>query len=105
MEPLIDLENLRQRRRLVKLVNKNSVDVKNNIPDEVLQWCIDTLGTQRKYHPIYEAMDGWMDHFEGSWAVDFGKRNFWFESPVLRTTFILRWHGELALETIKDESI
>ena len=61
---------------------------------DLIEWCSDNCGERRLYHPLYEAMEGWMDYFDGDWAYDDigdDSISFWFSSKKHQAMFALRW--------------
>lgn len=57
----------------------------------MIEWCIKNVGKERPYHPIHEAEEGWMDYFEGEWALDRTEMNFWFLDARMLSAFMLCW--------------
>lgn len=89
-------------RRLIARVRSQCVEVDPSIKPmdlkDLVIWCRENIGEPRPHHPIFEAEDGWMDYFEGCWAVDYlvnhdGRdvHSFWFEYDRDRTLFKLTW--------------
>ena len=62
---------------------------------EMKAWCLENVGEQRPHHPLGEAEEGWLDYFDGAWAVDYDRNGtgwlFWFEKKADRTLFRLKW--------------
>lgn len=100
-DPLINYEtiSLVRRQRICKLVNDNSVILKcsRDALNDTIEWCIENVGKERPYHPIHEAQGGWIDYFEGHWAVDRTERNFWFFDARMLSAFMLRWSNEYVM--------
>lgn len=63
--------------------------------EEMVAWCKDNMGEQRPHHPIGEAEEGWLDYFDGDWAVTYDPNStgwlFWFEKKADRMLFQLTW--------------
>jgi hypothetical protein len=62
----------------------------------MIGWCAEHAGEQRPWHPMGEAEQGWLDYFDGDWAVDHDYHDedyhsFWFASKNVRTMFSLIW--------------
>lgn len=101
-DPLIDYEVIApdRRKRMRKLVNDNSVKVRcdRDSLKEMIEWCDENIGEERPYHPIHEADEGWMDYFEGEWALDRTEKNFWFFNARMLSAFMLRWSADYVME-------
>jgi hypothetical protein len=91
-----------RRKRLTKLITDNCVvmDLRsvNNDVGLCIEWCIERFGPCRSHHPLREAQEGWIDFFEGHWAVTYGvpeysteKWLFWFEKDSDLIEFKLAW--------------
>jgi len=89
-------------RRLIKYVKSQSVnfDRRKNDILAAKKWCLENVGEQRSQHPIWEAAEGWLDFFEGDWAVDSyyylepnqnNIASFWFSRTEDRVQFQLIW--------------
>jgi hypothetical protein len=83
--------------RLARYVISTEVYFKQgNYPDIDKQWMLDNIGEQRHSHPYHEAEEGWIDYFEGEWAVDFtigGYNFYWFANKKLTAIFVLMYSG------------
>lgn len=93
-EPLVEYATSREQiLHLRKYVNRNSisVDADKETLIRMVEWCELNAGDERPYHPIHEADEGWMDYFEGEWALDRVEKNFWFYNPKILSAFMLRW--------------
>ena len=63
---------------------------------EMRKWCRERFDEDRPHSILSEAMEGWLDYFEGDWSDfpnDFnsGQYLFWFARPGDRTLFTLTW--------------
>lgn len=98
-------DDMGRRDRLVASVRRHCVDLPLflDIPSmgAMLAWCTDHIGPRRPHHPISEAESGWLDYFEGDWAVerlvdDHGDNvvSFWFARLEDQTLFKLAWLGD-----------
>lgn len=90
-----------RKRLLIALIQSQNVNMdaryhKTNLT-EVIKWCKFRFGTMRPHHPIFEAEDGWLDYFEGNWAMSFKPDGpgtvwmFWFEKQEDLVEFKLCW--------------
>lgn len=83
---------------LVDWVNRHSVSVpfeKSHLLEQMKTWCLEHVGEERPHHPIWEAIEGWIDYFDGEWAfnnevVEEGF-SFWFERTRDQVQFQLTW--------------
>ena len=83
---------------LVDWVNRHSVSVpfeKCHLLAQMKTWCEEHIGEERPYHPIWEAIEGWIDYFDGDWAfnnevVEEGF-SFWFAKTRDQVRFQLTW--------------
>ena len=55
---------------LIKLIKSQCVELAdgNNYHDAI-KWCEANIGEQRLFHPLNEAEEGYIDYFEGEWAI------------------------------------
>ena len=84
------------RQDLIDWVNSHCVLVEEDRFEQLPHmhtWCEHMVGEQRLHHPIWEAMQGWIDYVEGDWACT-GWRNrvsFWFARKSDAMAFELAW--------------
>lgn len=83
---------------LVRLILAQSVPIprsKANLLEDMKSWCLENVGEMRHYHPLTEAEEGWIDYFDGDWAVDYDRHrtgwSFWFAKKDHRVLFQLTW--------------
>jgi hypothetical protein len=83
---------------LVQLILAQSVPIpreKQSRIWEMKAWCGEKIGEMRPYHPLQEAQEGWLDYFDGDWAVDYNPHDtgwlFWFARKSDRVLFQLTW--------------
>lgn len=93
--------------RLIKKIWSECVQVPHDAAigtrlGDMIEWCVLNVGERRPNHPIHEAYEGWMDYFDGLWAVDYlmidnlrgesrGHHSFWFARGKDKTLFSLIW--------------
>lgn len=90
--------NRDRRNELVSIIMSQSVVVDRSrmtLMEDMKSWCRENVGEQRPHHPIGEAEAGWLDYFDGEWAVTYDPNGtgwlFWFEKKAHRTLFQLTW--------------
>ena len=84
---------------LIRYVLRKTVaipDEKMSQIDEMRRWCRDRFGEERPGSILFEAMEGWLDYFDGEWSDfsnDFESDDylFWFERDQDRMLFALTW--------------
>jgi hypothetical protein len=85
---------------MVRWVDQSSVYVLRTRDDVgmdiLMSWCESNAGEQRAHHPMSEAEQGWMDFFEGDWAVEIDEADpdywsFWFANKSVRVLFNMVW--------------
>ena len=83
---------------LVALIEAQCVSVRRSRMHELenmKRWCIDRIGEMRPFHPLGEAREGWLDYFDGDWAVTYDPNGtgwlFWFAKRDDRTLFQITW--------------
>ena len=59
-------------------------------------WCRERVGVDRPGSLLMEAMEGWLDYFDGNWGdfpndLDTDQYLFWFARTDDRTLFTLTW--------------
>jgi hypothetical protein len=59
-------------------------------------WCRERFGDDRPGSILFEAMEGWLDYFDGDWGdfpneLDSDQYLFWFSNSSDRTLFTLTW--------------
>lgn len=90
--------NQGRRNDLVSIIMSQSVVVdrsRMSLLDDMKAWCRENVGEQRPYHPLGEAEEGWLDYFDGEWAITHDPNStgwiFWFGKKADRTLFQLTW--------------
>jgi hypothetical protein len=84
---------------LIRYVLRNCVRIpeeKMQVLGEMKAWCMQHVGDERPGSILMEAMEGWLDYFDGEWcdlADEFsaGDYLFWFEKTKDRVLFTLTW--------------
>ncbi len=63
----------------------------------VREWMLENIGEQRPYHPYMEALEGYIDYFDGDWAAEPSCLNelnyYWFASKTGAVKFRLMYGG------------
>ena len=64
--------------------------------DEMKSWCNAHVGDERPGSILFEAMEGWLDYFDGEWShfpneLEPGGYLFWFGREQDRVLFSLTW--------------
>ncbi len=62
----------------------------------ITSWCEERFGEERPGSILSEAMEGWLDYFDGDWCglfdeLDRSKYLFWFFRKEDRALFTLTW--------------
>ena len=84
---------------LIRYVLRGCVTLPNermHLLDEMKEWCNTNVGYERPGSFLFEAIDGWLDYFDGEWGHfpnDFeqGAYLFWFYRKKDRALFTLTW--------------
>jgi hypothetical protein len=71
-------------------------DEKMHMLDEMKAWCNANVGEERPGSILFEAMEGWLDYFDGEWShfpneIEQGAYLFWFDRKQDRVLFTLTW--------------
>jgi hypothetical protein len=78
---------------LVEKILSTEITVSGERFDEMVKWLLENVGEERPYHPLEEAMEGYIDYFDGEWAMrwDQGTLKVWFWSKTQAAKFALFW--------------
>lgn len=84
---------------LIRYVLRHCVRVPNekkHLLGEMKAWCLEHFEDERPGSILIEAMEGWLDYFEGDWCELYdeftpGDYLFWFEKKQDRVLFTLTW--------------
>jgi len=88
-----------QRPDLIRYVLRECVEIppeKMHLFEEMKAWCQEHCEEERPGSILMEAMDGWLDYFDGDWGhfpddFDEGRYLFWFFRKEDRALFTLTW--------------
>ena len=76
---------------LIVLINKQSVLLRDkNDYEDAVKWCEENIGECRLYHPMAEAEEGYIDYFEGEWAVSFPSKQKFFDGEIVISFWFAR---------------
>lgn len=93
-----DRDEEKHRQWLIKNIQSECIilldgSIDNNKLNLIKEWCLGHIGEDRGWHPIYEAQSGWMDYFDGEWAITTQGNdiNVWIYGESNRALFKLTW--------------
>lgn len=84
---------------LIKYVLAHCVEIR---PEKIVHlqdmvaWCEERLGESRAGSILAEALEGWLDYFDGDWSHLYGElgdnaHRFWFHNNQDQALFTLTW--------------